>query len=384
MRTTPTGRLMILATAGLSLLTGLDAALLLIGVWAPVDGPAAAHLPGRHGILMVLGFLGTLIALERAVALRQPWGYAAPLCLGTGGIALAGGAPAPFGAVLLVDGVVLLLIVYAALYRRRGDTTVAVEALGALSALVAALLWLRLDVATLLPWLVTFIVATIAAERVELARLHLPRRSEDIVLGLIIALVCAATATLLMPDVGARSFGAVLLVLVGWLGPHDVARRTIRSEGLPRYSAAAMLLGYGWLAVAGAAWVVVGRPSDVAAYDITVHATFLGFAMSMVLAHAPIILPAIVRRPLPYHPFLWAPLALLHGGLLIRVTGDVAAHTPLWQAGSVVTVLALLCLPICMITIAVLAGQRSAPGSRAKSAAPAGARTLDTAESSPR
>ena len=28
---------------------------------------------------MVLGFLGTLIALERAVALRSAWGYAAPV-----------------------------------------------------------------------------------------------------------------------------------------------------------------------------------------------------------------------------------------------------------------------------------------------------------------
>ena len=43
---------------------------------------------------------------------------------------------------------------YVALYRRRGDTSVAVESLGALSALVAALLWLRLDVPALVAWLV--------------------------------------------------------------------------------------------------------------------------------------------------------------------------------------------------------------------------------------
>ncbi|MCB1238642.1 MAG: hypothetical protein KDB30_03070, partial [Tetrasphaera sp.] len=68
-------RTWLLLPAGVSLLAGLDAGLLLLEVPAPVD---AAHLPTAHGILMVLGFLGTLISLERAVALRSPWAYAAP------------------------------------------------------------------------------------------------------------------------------------------------------------------------------------------------------------------------------------------------------------------------------------------------------------------
>ena len=62
-------RAWLLLPAGLSLLAGLDAGLLLLEVPAPVG---AAHLPDVHGPLMVLGFLGTLIALERAVALRVP------------------------------------------------------------------------------------------------------------------------------------------------------------------------------------------------------------------------------------------------------------------------------------------------------------------------
>ena len=40
------------------------------------------------------------------------------------------------------------------------------------------------------------------------------------------------------------------------------------------------------------------------------------------MAHAPIIFPAVLGRPLPYRPWFWLPLALLHGGLLIRVIGD--------------------------------------------------------------
>ncbi len=376
-------RYLLLAAGGLSLLAGLDAALLRLGVWAPVSGEFAAHLPGRHGILMVLGFLGTLIALERAVALREPWGYAAPACSGAGGASLALGVPVPFGAVLLVDGTVLLLLVYAALYRRRKDTTVAVEALGALAALAAALLWMRIDVPHLLPWLATFVIATIAAERVELARIHLPAHSADIMLALVLGLIATSTATLLIGDLGARAFGLVQLVIVGWLGHHDIARRTVHGSGLPRFSAAAMLLGYGWLAVAGAIWLVAGRPSDNTTYDIAVHATFLGFAMSMVFAHAPVILPGVVRRPLPYHPAMWALLAVLHLGLAIRVVGALATNINVWTIGSVVTVIALAVFPPSMIALSAIGGRtRPSPGHTPRPASPA--HTPTSQESSPR
>src|SRR5690625_5162317 len=84
------GRLALLATGGVSMLAGLNAALLLLGVDAPVAGQ---QLPMLHGMLMMLGFLGTLISLERAVALRQVWGYLAPGLLGAGAILLLTPAP---------------------------------------------------------------------------------------------------------------------------------------------------------------------------------------------------------------------------------------------------------------------------------------------------
>ena len=87
-------RAWLLLPAGLSLLAGIDAGLLLLEVPAPVG---AAHLPDVHGPLMVLGFLGTLIALERAVALRSTLGYAAPALLGLGGLARAAGLPRTVG-----------------------------------------------------------------------------------------------------------------------------------------------------------------------------------------------------------------------------------------------------------------------------------------------
>jgi hypothetical protein len=45
----------------------------------------------------------------------------------------------------------------------------------------------------------------------------------------------------------------------------------------------------------------------------------------MVFGHAPVILPAVLRVKLPYHPALYAPLVLLHGSLLVRAFVSTSA-----------------------------------------------------------
>ena len=364
-------RAVLLVPAGLGMLVGLDAGLLLAELPAPVT---ADRLPEIHGMVMVLGFLGALIALERAIALRRSWAYAAPALLGSGGLALAvPGLPAWLGQLLLLDGAIALTIGYAVLWRRQRDIPTVVQVVAAGLATIAALLWLRVDVERIVPLLLAFLVLTIASERVELARLSLPATADRILLGAALALASAAVATLVAPVWAGRAMGLGLCALVVWLARHDVARRTIASRGLPRFAAAAMLIGYAWLFVAGLVWLGVGDPvgaaavdasagqsaghsaghsagvawlAGSAAYDLIIHAVTLGFVMSMVLAHAPVILPAVLRRPLPFHPVLWAVLGLLHVSLLARVVlGDLAGLTTPWRVGAAGTVLALLVFP---------------------------------------
>ena len=340
---TPRSRAWLLAPAGASLLAGLGAGRLRMGIPAPVGSQT---LPDVHGPVMVLGFLGTLIALERAVALRAGWGYAAPVLLGLGGLALVAPLPPLVGRALLVHGCIALVAVLAGLWQRRRDDEVLVQVLAAGLAALAALLWVRVEASSVVPLLAGFVVLTIAAERVELARIHLPRNAGGVLVTLATLYALAATATLVVPGPGSRAVGLTLLALVAWLAPRDVARHTVRSTGLPRFSAAAMLGGYAWLAVAGVAWTVTGSPSTSAAYDVLVHTVFLGFAMSMVIAHAPVILPAVIRRPLPYRPVLWLPLVVLHAGLVVRVGGDLCGATALARAGGILTALAQLLLPL--------------------------------------
>jgi len=334
-------RAVFLVPAGIAMLAGLDAALLLLGLRAPVT---SRELPDVHCMLMVLGFVGTLISLERAVALRRKPGFLAPALLGLGGLLLLSPAPLDAGRATLLAGSAALIGVYVPLWRRQRDDAVLVQALGAVLATGAAALWFSgVPMSTLLPWLAGFIVLTIAGERLELARLALGPSAGRILVLLSSAVMASVAAALLFPEPGTVLLGASLLALVGWLTVHDVARRTIRTSGLTRFMAASMLAGYVWLAVAATVWLLGGPATAGARYDAVVHAVFLGFAISMIMAHAPVILPGVLRRALPYHPVLLAPLGLLHASLVVRLwIGDALDVPVAWQVGGALNIVALL------------------------------------------
>jgi hypothetical protein len=178
------------------------------------------------------------------------------------------------------------------------------------------------------------------------------------VTALSVAVTGAVVASLLWPRAGYPLLGLTLGALVAWLVSHDVARRTIRSTGLPRYMAGCMLAAYGWLGVAAATWLVGGRALEGPAYDAVVHAVFLGFTLSMVMAHAPVILPAVLRRPLPYHPVLVVPAALLHGSLVLRVwVGDALGSAEVWRIGSALNIAAVLLFTGCALWSATRAAR---------------------------
>jgi hypothetical protein len=319
-----------------------------LGVWAPVVSQRVADV---HGQVMVLGFLGTLISLERAQSLGQSWAYLAPALFGAGALALVSPAPLLLGQLLTVQAGVLFVLVYAALWRRAPQPLVAVQVLSSVLALGGSVVALLLDVPHALPWLVGFVVVVIAAERAELASLTMGPKADGQLLALTAAVTVSVLAALVLPVLGERLVGVSLLALVAWVVVHDVVRHQLGLSGQRRYVAAALLAGYANLAVAGLVLTVAGISQSSGTYDVVVHGVFLGFGVSMVMAHAPVILPAVLGRPLPYRPVLWAPLGLLHAGLLARFTGALSGISPVWQWGGIVTVLAMLAF---LATAAVL------------------------------
>jgi hypothetical protein len=357
----------LMALAGFALLTGMWAGLLRLGWDLPLG---SRGLPGAHGALMVGGFLGTLIGLERAVALRRRWAYLAPLLSGLGGVTLliAGDLPGPLwalGPFLLTLGSLALVAVYVAVLRTQFTLFTATMALGAIVWAGGGLLWLvYLPIYQTTLWWAGFLVLTIAGERLELTRMA-PRARAAQPLFLLAAGAYVLGIGLSAPfqDLGTRIMGAGLVALALWLARYDIAHRTVRQRGLTRYIAASLLAGYGWLLVGGALALGSGALSAGARYDALLHAVFLGFVMSMIFAHAPIILPAVTGLAVPYRRVFYAHLVLLHASLILRVGADLLGWREGRQWGGLFNVLAVL-LFLGSTALAARAGRRAAAQAR--------------------
>ncbi|WP_174722298.1 MULTISPECIES: hypothetical protein [Cryobacterium] len=355
------GRLLFLLLGGIALLAGLNGALQLLGLAAPVD---SRRLTEVHGPLMVFGFVGTVVVLERAVAVRRGWAYLSPGLLGTGGIALISPLPVIVGQCALIGGCVMLLAIYAEIWRKQAAISTGVQVLGALAGLMATVFWLRgIGIPQIAPLLILYLVLTIAGERLELSRISptVDHRAESWMLGIGLALCFGAVVALIWPVAGHPLLGAGMLALVVWLFNHDIATRMVRSTGLPRFMASCLLAGYGWLVVVGGIWLLQGPVYSGPGYDAMMHAVFLGFVVSMIMAHAPTILPAVLRRPLPYRPIMYLPAVLLHLSLLARVLfGDAYGLPALVQWGGVFNIVAVL-LFVVIAVVSVLLGNTAQP-----------------------
>lgn len=342
-------RLPLLALGVVSLLAGLWGGLLLLGLPVPV---LRATTAADHGPLMALGFLGTVISLERAVALRRRWGYVAPAATGAGALALLCGLPGDVGWALLCLGAVIFLVIYAVVLQLAPALHVATMAAGGACWYLATVLWFGgWSIPRLVPWLAGFLVLTILGERLELARVAIVTPTSRR------AFLLAATVFLLGVVLSTRGAGVGLLLLALWGARYDVARRTVRVPGVTRFMAVCLLTGYAWLATAGVLWLSLGDlGASVAGYDAALHAIFLGFVMAMIFGHAPVIVPAVLGTRLPFRPWFYAHLALLHVALLVRVLpGDALGNRLAWQiggAGTEVAVLAFLGASIASVLLA--------------------------------
>ncbi|MCW2246706.1 hypothetical protein M2352_002297 [Azospirillum fermentarium] len=354
-------RLPLLMLGAVSLMAGLLTGLARLGVPVPLLEDGAAGLALLHGPLMVGGFFGTVIGLERAAALGRAWVYGGPLATGLGGVLLAVGAPVAMGAGLMAFGAAILTAASVMVWQGHRAGFTAVMAGAAACWLLGTLLWLAgVPVAGVVLWWLLFLVLTIAGERLELSRFRPPSRWAVPAFAVTVgALVLGAALVPLAGDAGWRLAGAGMLALAGWLARFDIARRTVRGVGLVRYVALCLLTGYGWLAVGGALALAGGDPVGGPLYDAVLHAVFLGFVLAMVFGHAPVILPAVLRVAVPYRPALYLPLAVLHGGVALRVGGVLADDILLRQAGALTNGAALVLFIATMLTT-ILMGRRAA------------------------
>jgi hypothetical protein len=349
-------RIPLLMAGFVSLAYGIGSGLLRMG-W---DFPAfSATLTAFHGPLMVCGFLGTVISLERAVAIGRRWAYLGPLLAALGGLAFIAGLPWLLGAALITTASAILCLASAHIFFRQRAMFTLTLLLGSLSWTFGNLLWVSgFHIVYVIPWWIGFLVLTIAGERLELSRV-LPQSTREVTAFMAIITLYLAGAGLATTTLtgNVRVLSASLLALSIWLVRHDVARRTIKQTGLTRFIAACLLSGYAWLMAGALVGLLSPHLISGSGYDAFLHAILIGFVFSMIFGHAPIIFPAIAKVKIPYHPVFYLPLIVLHVSLLARMAGDLLHHPAVRSAGGALNAIALMLFVLSMIG-AVIRGKR--------------------------
>lgn len=363
--------LMLMAMA--ALIVALWAGLLRLGWKLPLLDPQTLS---NHGPLMVNGFLGTVISMERAVALGRNLGgrhryMLVPLLAALGGLAMLLRLEPVIYQALSAGSALGLVLIFVVIYRMQPGADHAVMLLAAVMWLVGNLFWLAgSPVPQVVPWWAGFLVLTIAGERLELAAVLLmskgARATFIAVVGLFtVGLAVMGLATiwttipLLTPALGLRIAGLGLIAMGLWLLRFDIARLTIRRTGLTRYIAACLLPGYVWLIIGGALWLIHGMTFAGPIYDALLHTIFLGFVISMIFGHAPVIIPAVMGVKIPYRPVFYVHLVLLHLSLILRVAGDLRFNQTARLWGGMLNEVAVV-LFLVVTVIAARQGARAA------------------------
>jgi hypothetical protein len=363
-------RFPLLALGIASLFCGVWAGLLRFG-WSLPQG--RANLIELHGPLMVFGFLGTVISLERAVALRRPWGYLAPAGTIAGVALLFAGVRQGIGQLVLLLAGGVLVGLFVVILRAHATASASTLLLAVLLWVVGNALWLHGDpLVQVVPWWAAFLVLTIVGERLELAALSRLTAAGRVVFALLTLLLLAGLAvSAANAAAGIRVAGAALLGYALWLARFDIARHTVRRRGLPRFVALALLPGYVWLGVGGVLWLRDGAAIAGFAHDAQLHAIFVGFVFSMIFGHAPVIFPGVLGISIPFRRRFYVHLGLLHAGLVVRIVGDLTEGSAVARWGGLLNATAIGLFLLATISSAAVArvvhsrGIPSRPGRRA-------------------
>lgn len=338
-------RLPLLAMAIICLFLGLWAGLSRIGWNVPVL-PVTAH----HGAVMIGGFLGSLISLEKIIPLKKKLLLLIPL-LSAVSVAFFMGNQYEIAIILLISSSAGLCFAFAIYLTTERNRIYLLMLMGAVSWLIGNLLLLSTHFYPLaFPWWVAFILLIIAAERIELMKfLPIGKLNKNF----FTCLVLLFPVGVLFPFHGNGNLicGSSLAGASIWLLRFDLIGINMTKSGLSKYVATALLAGYIALFMTGIFFfTVVGK---MMGYDLLIHSFFIGFTFSMIFAHGPMILPGVLGIPnvKPYHNTLYVWLITLHVSWILRAVGDITMLFEMRKISGLITSFAIMGY---FITLAVI------------------------------
>lgn len=328
-------RLPFILIAFASLCAGLITGLQRMG-WQISISSAGSH----HGAIMVGGFLGTLITLEKIIPLKRKVLLLLPLLSGTSVIAFFAGQ-AVAGFILLITASSGLCFVFASYLLRERSLVYTMMLAGAICWTTGnALITLRHSYPLALPWWMAFAFLVILAERIELMK-FLPvsplQKRVFIVYVLLFVISCLTS----FHGVGGKLAAAALILASTWLMRFDVVGLNLKKTGLAKFVGISLLSGY--LALLTSAILMLLLNDAPLGYDMLVHGFFIGFVFSMIFAHGPVILPGVLGITVkPYRAILYFWLIILHLSWLARILSDTMLNMQWRQYTGLISALAII------------------------------------------
>lgn len=348
---------LILPLVILSLLTGILTGWLRIGVNNIV--PFALPM-GEHGALMACSFLGTLICLEKTVAYHNKTALLIPAVNAASLVFFITGQN-NIAYMLLILGASGLVTIYYLMYIKHKGIYILVMMAGALCYLIGnAVLFKTSFYPAAVMWWIAFLFFTITGERLELSKFVMIKNAARRQ-AVLIAVLVMFVAGMIIPfhSAGGYLLAVSLISTAVWLIRYDTPRMLIKGEGQNFYSGLLLLTGYIWLALTGIL-MAYGAYFGLF-YDSSLHAFFLGFVFSMIFAHAPLILPAVLKlsaKPFGKSLYIW--FALLNISLVVRVFGIFFGITSYKSEAGIINGIAILGFFINMAAIAISEKRKSA------------------------
>jgi hypothetical protein len=313
-----------LPLALISMIAGVAGGLARFGLHINIP-ESAAH----HGALMSGSFLGTVILLERVIVLKRRIYLLLPL-LNLLSLPLFLAGEPKLATLALICGGAGMLVTFLIIAMRFPSIEAIVMLAGAAFYLIGNfVLYLTGSYPRTFPHWFGFFLFIITGERLELTRyLNISRNAKT----LLLLLLSLTALSLFLPFhyTGRWLVAACLTAVAFWLLRYDMAGISMKKSGQFRYNGLTLFSGYIWLALTGPVMVVFHHAPF--GYDAVLHMFFLGFVFSMIMAHAPVILPAVTGlRTRPWHTSLHFWIPLFHLGLTGRIAGDLLPLIPLRQ-----------------------------------------------------
>jgi hypothetical protein len=339
-------RLPFVFMAMLSLIAGLTAGLQRIGWSLPVEGVASSHGP-----IMIGGFIGTLITLEKIIPLKNKLLYILPV-ISAASVVFSFFGMAAYSTTCLLSASAGLSVVFLIYWVRERSLIYAMMFLGAAC-------WLTGNISFAInnfypiavPWWMAFVLLIISSERLELMKFLPVRQSQKLFFSGI--LLFFLIACILSFHGAGNYFAAFSLVAAPiWLMRYDVVSINLKKDGLSKYVGISLLSGYTALLVCGI--LIPFLTTAPLGYDALIHVFFIGFVFSMIFAHGPIILPGVLGIQVkPFHPVLYLWLALLQASWLLRTFSDIALEIQLRKYSGLISAIAIVGYFLSIATITI-------------------------------